>query len=146
MQIKIKEVMVKKIIRNMLVYMMTSIYPIIVLAELPKIQLENNIQIIAGGIGLDESIAIRKESKNWPILFEFSKINGSKAEWISDVAIVIRDSKNKLIIAMNVEGPLILLKLAPGKYLLEANFEGNKKIRLFEIADLKHKKISIYWN
>ena len=130
----------------MLVYMMTSIYPIIVLAELPKIQLENNIQIIAGGIGLDESIAIRKESKNWPILFEFSKINGSKAEWISDVAIVIRDSNNKLIIAMNVEGPLILMKLAPGKYLLEATFEGNKKIRLFEIADLKHKKISIYWN
>jgi hypothetical protein len=125
--------------------MMTSIYPIIVLAELPKIQLENNIQIIAGGIGLDESIAIRKESKKWPILFEFSQSNGSKAEWISDVAIVVRDNKNKLIIAMNVEGPLILLKLDPGKYYLEATFEGSKNIRLFEIEDIKHKKISIYW-
>jgi hypothetical protein len=46
---------------------------------------------------------------------------------------------------MNVEGPLILIKLAPGKYLLEATFEGNKNIRLFEIEDIKHKKISIYW-
>ena len=137
--------MKKNFIRNILVSIISSIYSIIVFAQLPEIKLENNIQTISGGIGLDESIAIRKESKNWPILFEFSQINARKAQWISDVTIVVRDNKNKLIIAMNVEGPLILLKLAPGKYLLEATFEGNKNIRLFEIEDIKHKKISIYW-
>ena len=75
--------------------------------KIVKIKLENNIQTISGGIGLDESIAIRKESKNWPILFEFSQINARKAQWISDVAIVVRDNKNKLIIVIGKYDNLI---------------------------------------
>ena len=42
-------------------------------AQLPEIQTGNGISWMMGGIGLDESTAMRAEAKNWPLSIEFSE-------------------------------------------------------------------------
>lgn len=119
--------------------------PLLSIAQLPPFQTENDIRFIEGGVGLDESDAITMESKNWPLLLEFSKTNVQKSEWVSNVFLVIKDARGSQVLAHQVDGPLILIGLKPGRYSAESNYDGLKMVTNFNVENGKHKKININW-
>ena len=63
--------------------------------SLPPLQTQGQTEYLTGGIGLDESEAIKKEGRSWPLMLEFVQSGAvdaaGRAEYISDVKIVIKD-------------------------------------------------------
>lgn len=128
------------------IFICFSIVYEIALASLPKVNTSNGIQYITGGIGSDESEAIIVEAKHWPILFMFSIVeNGGRGIWVSNIRVIVSDSKNIPILDITCDGPLMLLKLMPGSYSVAANFDGVIQKRQFDVKQDASQRISIYW-
>ena len=87
---------------------------------LPPVQKSGAVEYLSGGIGLDESTAIKGASRHWPLSLVFSVQAAGKAEFASDVKLEIRDAKDAVVLETTASGPFLLAKLAPGSYSLRA--------------------------
>ncbi len=119
--------------------------PFFALAQVPNIQTEGSIKFIAGGIGSDESRSIQAEAKNWPLMIELSQKDGKKSSWISEVSIVITDHQGNSILNLPDQGPLLLVGLKPGKYMVQATYNQVKMVRTIVINSGTVQKISLQW-
>jgi len=79
------------------------------------------------------------------LLIEFSQASGKKAEWVADVFVVIKDAKGNQVLAHQLDGPLLLVDLMPGKYSVESSYNGQKKLIGIDVEGGQHKKIDINW-
>lgn len=118
-------------------------------ASLPPVQTQGQTQFLAGGIGSDESEAIKKEGRSWPLMLEFVQ-NGAgdaagRAEYISDVKIVIKDKSGNVVLDANAQGPFMLVKLAPGSYSLDATHELTTLHRDLKVEKGQNRKITLLW-
>lgn len=119
--------------------------PLFSIAQLPPLQMSNEIRFIDGGVGQSESDAIEIEAKRWPLLLEFSQTNGNKSEWVSNVLLVIKDANGIQLFSHQVDGPFILLDLKPGKYSSESTFGTKKLSNNFYVTSGQNKKMNINW-
>lgn len=119
--------------------------PFFTLAQVTNIQTESSIKFIAGGIGSDESRSIQAEAKNWPLIIELSQKDGMKSSWISEVSIVITDHQGNSILNLPDQGPLLLVGLKPGKYMVQATYNQVKMVRTIVINFGTVQKISLQW-
>lgn len=91
---------------------------------LPPIQKSGSVEYLSGGIGQDESTAIRKVSTQWPLTLEFAVRDKSQGVFAADVRILVRDAKGGAVLETTSDGPFLLARLAPGHYAVEATFAG----------------------
>jgi hypothetical protein len=117
--------------------------------SLPPLQLQGQTEFLAGGIGSDESEAIRKEGRSWPLMLEFAQGGASgaaeRAEYVSDVKIVIKDKSGNLVLDATAGGPFMLVKLAPGRYSLDATYESTTLHRDLKLEKGQNRKITLLW-
>jgi hypothetical protein len=117
--------------------------------SLPPLQSQGQTEFLAGGIGSDESEAIRKEARSWPLMLEFAQGGASgaagHAEYISDVKIVIKDKSGNVVLDANAGGPFMLVKLAPGRYSLDATYESTTLHRDLKLEKGQNRKITLLW-
>lgn len=130
---------------KILIGLIFSMSALMAMAQLPPIQTDNGMKYIQGGVGLGESDAIKADSKNWPLELTFSKANGQQSEWVSNVLLVIKDTKGELVLSHQINGPMILIGLNPGKYYIESSYEGQVKNTSLTIKNGVHQNISIQW-
>lgn len=119
--------------------------PLLSAAQLPALQMSNEIRFIEGGVGQGESDAIEMEARRWPLFLEFSQTNGNKSEWVSNVLLVVKDANGAQLLSHQVDGPFILVDLKPGKYSSESTYSTHKLFNNFYVANGQHKKININW-
>jgi len=103
-------------------------------AQTPAPQAAGNITYLTGGIGENEVAAMRAEAPGYSLMFEFVEIEpGSQhGSWTADVAVQVR-SGSEIIANIAANGPLLLLRLAPGRYVVEATHNDIKLAKTFEI-------------
>ena len=114
-------------------------------AQLPEIESRSNLSCMMGGVGENESKAMREEAKKWPLNIEFSEHVGQADLWISGAQLTIINNAGKTIFEETCNGPLFLAKLVPGKYQLIAIYQGVTKKRVIEIREGKSIKVSFNW-
>ena len=115
-------------------------------AQVPNTQYANEIAYVAGGIGAEESAAIEVESKQWPLMLQFSQVDEKGwGVWISDIRVRIINSKNQEIFSAICDGPMMLINLTPGQYDVVGTFEGRAQKRSVLIQVNKPQKLSIFW-
>ena len=119
--------------------------PLIALGQLPTIQTEGSIKFIAGGIGSEESSSMKAEAKNWPLLIELSQKDGLKSNWITEVNIIITDAKGIPLLNQSNQGPMLLVSLKPGKYMIEGTYLNVRMVRTIVITSALPQKISFQW-
>jgi len=119
--------------------------PLIALGQLPTIQTEGSIKFIAGGIGSEESSSMKAEAKNWPLLIELSQKDGLKSNWITEVNIIITDAKGIPLLNQSNQGPMLLVSLKPGKYMIEGTYLNVRMVRTVVITSALPQKISFQW-
>ena len=119
--------------------------PLVALGQLPTIQTEGSIKFIAGGIGSEESSSIKAEAKNWPLLIELSQKDGLKSNWITEVNIIITDAKGIPLLNQSNQGPMLLVSLKPGKYMIEGTYLNVRMVRTVVITSALPQKISFQW-
>jgi hypothetical protein len=113
--------------------------------EIPDAKVSQGIEYISGGIGSEESDALLALGKKWPLVLEFSQDHPQRPLWVADVTVKIMDQKKKVIFEALSEGPIMLLKINPGKYDAEYSFEGKVLKRSLMIEDTKFQKQSVVW-
>jgi len=106
---------------------------------------QGDISFIAGGIGEEESIAMKLMSKKWPLSIEFSEYLDGKDLWIAQVYLRILDANRKTLFDTTIDGPMFLGKLPAGYYELLATYQGVTQSRKIKIIDGKPLHVSINW-
>ena len=119
-------------------------------ASLPPVQTQGQTEFMTGGIGRDESEALRKEGRTWPLMLQFAQGGGAAdgaahAGYISDVKVTIRDKSGNVVLDANAEGPYMLVKLAPSKYSLDATYESTTLHRDLKFEKGQIRKITLLW-
>jgi hypothetical protein len=113
--------------------------------DIPETKVAQGIEYISGGIGSEESDALLALGKKWPLVLEFSQDHPQRPLWVADVTVKIIDQKKMLVFEALCEGPIMLLKINPGKYDAEYSFEGKVLKRSLVVEEGKFQKQSVVW-
>lgn len=91
---------------------------------LPPVQKSGTVEYLIGGIGQDEARAIEGEAMHWPLTLVFAVKDKGRADFAADVKVLVRDAKRHTVLELTDGAPLLLVRLAPGHYNIEASFAG----------------------
>ncbi|HEU4854499.1 MAG TPA: hypothetical protein VFS89_04330 [Nitrosospira sp.] len=114
-------------------------------AALPSVQSQGQTEFLTGGIGADESEAILQQARSWPLVLELAQNGPARAAYISDVRVTIKDGSGNVILDTVTEGPFLLVRLAPGRYSLDASYESKTLHRDVSIGEGGSNKIILLW-
>lgn len=98
-------------------------------AGLPPVQQQGSVQYVSGGIGLDESEAMKAAAKDYPLALTFAAQRNGKADYVANVAVTISDAQGKSVLQATAEGPYMLVKLPAGNYKISATYNGQAQQR-----------------
>lgn len=93
-------------------------------SAMPAMRGEGTARYVCGGIGSDESTAFRASMKDHPLALLFARADGA---YEADVAVTIQDDKNSSALAFRANGPVCLIDLPAGKYVVNAEASGASK-------------------
>ena len=113
--------------------------------SLPPIKTQQQTEFVSGGIGKDESDAMLRAGKTWPLTLELAQGNQPRAEYISDARVTIADTRGNVVLDIDSAGPYLLVKLPPGKYALDATYNSVTLHRNVSVERGSGKKISLIW-
>lgn len=85
--------------------------------SLPQIQHQGEVSYVSGGIGLDESTAIKREASRWPLSLLFAD---HRSEYVSHVDVRITRAGGDDVLTATSAGPYMLVRLRPGAYVVHA--------------------------
>jgi hypothetical protein len=114
-------------------------------AELPPVHHDGQVQYLSGGIGQDESTAMKSVEKQWPLSMEFAETRGGHADYLAGVDVVVRDASGRTALQATTDGPFMLAQLPPGRYTIEASLDGNTKRESVTIKDGAPAHATIVW-
>ncbi len=114
-------------------------------AALPPVQSQGQTEYLTGGIGADESEAILQEARTWPLVLELTQNGPTRAAYISDVRVTIKDGSGTMILDTVTEGPFLLVRLVPGKYSIDASYESKTLHRDVSIGKGGSNRIILLW-
>ena len=99
--------------------------------------MQGNVSYISGGVGDDEREALQAMQADYNLSLLFS-VQGS-GEYISDVTVNIKDANGVALLETVSDGPMLFVKLRPGRYSISADRDGHV---MHEKINLKGKKLT----
>ena len=112
---------------------------------MPAVQKSGAVEYLSGGVGLDESTAIKSASGQWPLSLVFSVQVDGRAQFASDVKLQIQDAKGALALDVTATGPYLRARLAPGSYTLRATLDGKTLERKVQVKAGSSAKVELVW-
>ena len=111
-------------------------------ATLPQPKTGHGVTYVSGGIGEDESTAMKAEAKHYPLSLIFSA--GKDGEYLADVPVTIRDSAGQAVLQAHA-GPILLIKAPPGKYRIAATRHGRTLEQTVVVTAKGERQVSLHW-
>ncbi len=108
---------------------------------LPPERTQGSVTFISGGIGSDESEAMKRAATRYSLSIELAS-TGPRAEYVSDVKIDIRDQRGNTVLSTTSEGPFLLANLSPGQYTVDATRNGSSQQRKVVIGGKAHARVT----
>jgi hypothetical protein len=109
---------------------------------LPQELHQGDLTFVTGGVGLDESQALREAAPHWPLAMRFT---GSGSDYLADVHVRIADAGGAVVLQADSRGPYMLVKLHPGRYNVTASYEGHDQTRALTLKRGSHEKLDFSW-
>ncbi|MCC6608625.1 MAG: carboxypeptidase regulatory-like domain-containing protein [Burkholderiales bacterium] len=117
---------------------------------LPPEKTEAGIVYRTGGIGKDEVAQFKRIEPQYPLALEFlgkPRSDGMHPEYLADVKVTISDAQHgKTVFSTTATGPFLVAKLAPGKYTVSAEYQGNTHHRTVEVHAKRSETVVFEWN
>jgi hypothetical protein len=107
----------------------------------PPVSTQGEVSYTSGGIGLDESQALRREMPHWPLALRFT---GSRNEYLADVQVTITRVGGQTVLDTISQGPYMLVKLAPGRYTVRAQYEDTAQTKSIKLE--RHATLAFRWS
>ncbi|KJK06273.1 MULTISPECIES: hypothetical protein [Pseudomonas] len=105
-------------------------------------QQQNGISYVTGGIGQDESRAIQ-QVQGYNLQLTFS--SGSQNKYVPDVDLMIQGVQGQILLRLNQVGPMVQVKLPPGKYNLIASRNGEQQVGAVNVVPGQTEKVNLHW-
>ena len=90
------------------------------------------IDYITGGVGSDEMERLKARESEFNLKLVFTLVEGN---YLSDVAVVVKDKAGNPVIVLFAPGPVVLAKLPRGAYVVEATYGSNTRTRRIEVRE-----------
>lgn len=91
----------------------------------PPIRMADGVEYMCGGSDKAEAQFLQMVAPRWAATLEFALGQGSRSGPPSDVQVLVRDRYNgRLVMQTTATGPLMLTRLEPGSYEVEATLGG----------------------
>ena len=110
---------------------------------LPAERTEGSVTFVSGGIGKDESEAMKRAASRYSLMIEMSSSGGPRAEYVSGVKIDIRDQRGTTVLSTTSDGPFLLANLPPGQYSIDATWNGKSQQRKVAVAAGAHPRVML---
>lgn len=110
---------------------------------LPEAQTQNGIIYLSGGIGLDESTAMKAAAKDYTLMLTCSI--QPTGQYLSDVKVSITDKSGSPVLETVTDGPMLLVQLAPGQYRISAENDGVTMNRTVDIGSERPTRVNLSW-
>ncbi|MCW5747416.1 MAG: carboxypeptidase regulatory-like domain-containing protein [Alphaproteobacteria bacterium] len=114
---------------------------------LPPEQSSGVAHYVSGGIGADESSAMKQAASRYPLELVFAQRDGaSRGDYLAGVPVTIRDNASgKVVLNATAKGPYLLANLPDGTYKVSATVNGVSKQQLAHLASGAHQRIVFEW-
>jgi hypothetical protein len=109
---------------------------------LPQIQQQGDVSYTSGGVGLDESHALRAAEHSWPLSLRFT---GPGSDYLADVRVKISDAHSGDVLDTTSRGPYMLVKLRPGRYTVQASYKDDAQTKTVTVPAKGTAKAAFYW-
>jgi hypothetical protein len=114
-------------------------------ASLPAVQHAGSNTFMTGGIGLDESNALKAAMKHWPLTMLFAENAGKRAEYVANVRVEVTGPKGQTAIETVTQGPYLLADLRPGAYQVAATLDHKTLHRVVAVKPGKPVEVTFVW-
>jgi len=109
---------------------------------MPQIQHRGDVSFVSGGVGLDESTALRQAESQWPLSMRFT---GPGSDFLADVHVRIVDAHDGDVLTATSRGPYMLVKLRPGRYTVHAQYQDHDQTKAVTVPAKGTAKAAFYW-
>ena len=97
-----------------------------------------------GGVGDEEREILTKRRNEFNVwITTAAKQSGA---YLADVRIKLTDAANRQVLETMLDGPLLLIRLAPGQYTIEALVEQQKQQRAVTVRAQGHRELYFYFD
>jgi len=116
------------------------------MGQLPPEKTQGAVSYIAGGIGQDESDAIKRAAGRYALELEFSQTARPRNVYLADVKVAIRSaSSGKTMLDTVSDGPYLVANLPPGKYNVTVEQNGATQQRSVDVKAGQHQRLAFVW-
>lgn len=92
---------------------------------------ENGITYLCGGVGLDESTAMKQAARDYDLMSTFAAQDGS---YLADVKVEILDKGGAPILQTTCSGPIMLVKMShAGSYRIRVALDGHAQTKTAQL-------------
>ena len=118
--------------------------PTAVAQDGPRIQRGPAVNFVNGGVTQEEADQLRARASSYPVEIQFARrIDGASA-FAADVHVRIADDSGNFVLVLPAAEPILLANLPPGRYTVEATYEGQTKRQQLTVGR-GHQKIGFEW-
>lgn len=94
-----------------------------------------------GGVGEEERAMLAEHANEYSLKLTFAESSGA---YLADVSITIENAKREELLNLDSVGPVLLVKLAPGKYRINATSGGKTQQKSVSVGKgLTH--LTLHW-
>jgi hypothetical protein len=112
---------------------------------LPPAHEDGALTYLSGGIGSDQSSAIKSVMKKYPLVLEFVGSTDAGNDYLADIPVQISDSHGKDLLSTQSDGPFMLVSLPHGRYNVTATYNGKTEHRQVNVTDVMHAHEIFMW-
>jgi hypothetical protein len=93
-------------------------------STLPPLHKADGIEYLSGGIGKDEAKAMEQAGAHWPLMLKFTQKTQHKDAFTAGAEVHVRDKQGHTVLQVQSDGPILLARVKPGHYRVEASVSG----------------------
>ncbi|MBN3753076.1 carboxypeptidase regulatory-like domain-containing protein [Paraburkholderia sp. Tr-20389] len=113
--------------------------------NLPPLHRQGAVTYLSGGIGSDQSAALKDVMHQYPLVLEFAGKSNQGNEYLADVPVHITDMNGTTILNATAQGPFMLASLPAGRYRISASYDGKTQQRVVDITPSGHTQTLFLW-
>lgn len=115
-------------------------------AALPAAKQAGDVTYVSGGVGLDESNAMKAQAGKYALSVLFAAHMGGKRDvYTSPAQVTITKSDNTQVLDIKPDGPYLLVNLPAGKYRINATDGQRSRTQAVTISAGAHKHLVFAW-
>lgn len=103
-----------------------------------------NRPFVSGGVSIEDAEALEQQRNDYR-LWLVTAAEGSGA-WLAGAQTVVRDGSGNVVLDTTLDGPYLLVDLAPGRYSIEVAYQGQRRTQNVSVGATGTRQLVMYFD